>query len=95
MTPGLSREELARMGLPAQGQQSLTGGYPEAEVERELELAAGANVRLVPFYSPEYPALLRRSPDFPALLYLKGSLAEQDILSLAIVGSRRRGPART
>lgn len=58
---------------------------PDAEVERLERLRVGA-VRLV---DAGYPRLLREIPLSPPVLYISGTLAPEDDVSLAIVGTRR------
>jgi DNA processing protein len=56
---------------------------------RQAESAALAGARLVLQGDPEYPALLRQIPLPPPFLLVRGTLAREDALSVAIVGSRR------
>ncbi len=57
-------------------------------VERELEKAEKLGVRLVTWDDAEYPSRLRDIYDPPPLLYIRGSLQEDDSHSVAVVGSR-------
>jgi DNA processing protein len=60
----------------------------EAELERARRFGAGV-------LTPEdegYPALLRAASDPPLLLYVWGSLRPEDVLAVAVVGSRRATP---
>jgi len=70
-------------GLIASARSSL-----RARVDREIRAATKLGIRLVPLGDPSYPSALDTLPDSPAVLYLKGSLAE-GIVRLAVVGSRR------
>jgi len=54
----------------------------------EIELAARHGVRIVCLADEDYPAILRNIPDPPACLYIRGQLAKQDAVALAIVGAR-------
>lgn len=56
--------------------------------DEELLQAAERSVAILPFNSPAYPALLRRIPDAPLVLYVQGELQPADAVALAIVGSR-------
>lgn len=48
------------------------------------------NVNLLPFDHPAYPKRLRRLPDFPVLLYYRGSLPDIDNeVAIAAVGTRK------
>lgn len=58
------------------------------EVNKELERAFDAGVKIVPFTDASYPNRLRLISDPPPFLYVKGELKPQDGNSLAVVGSR-------
>jgi DNA processing protein len=58
-------------------------------VEKELKLVEREGVKVVPYYSQEYPKALKRIHDYPLVLYIKGTLKPQDDCAIAIVGSRR------
>jgi len=58
------------------------------DVESELNLARKNNIRILPYTSDQYPGHLKNIYDPPLVLYVKGSILEADIISLAIVGSR-------
>ncbi|HTL48226.1 MAG TPA: DNA-processing protein DprA [Verrucomicrobiae bacterium] len=55
---------------------------------REIEACLSAKVSLVAITDPAYPALLREIYDPPLVLYVKGSLVQEDAAALAVVGSR-------
>lgn len=55
---------------------------------RTLALAEKHNIHIFPYTHPSYPQSLLKIPDFPILLYIKGTLKEQDKNNLAIVGTR-------
>jgi DNA processing protein len=59
------------------------------DVDAELALAENLGVWLVHLKDDRYPALLRRIPDPPPVLYVKGTLEMNDNLAVAVVGSRR------
>ncbi|MBI3099418.1 MAG: DNA-protecting protein DprA [Planctomycetes bacterium] len=56
--------------------------------KRERELAGEKGIGILPFDDPAYPAYLRAIYDAPLALYLKGALAPEDLLAVALVGSR-------
>ncbi len=59
----------------------------------ELERVEAANARIITFSSNSYPPLLKEIPSSPAVLYTRGSFAEQDLRrTIAIVGTRRISP---
>lgn len=55
----------------------------------DLELTHRHKVTMVPFTSPLYPKPLLEIPDYPVLLYMKGSVLESDKRSIAVVGTRQ------
>jgi len=60
----------------------------EDSARRELGRIRDLNLRLLCWGTPEYPPLLSNISDPPALLYLKGHLADRDQRAVAVVGSR-------
>jgi len=58
------------------------------EINKELERAFDAGVKVVPFTDASYPTRLRLISDPPPFLYVKGELKQQDGNSVAVVGSR-------
>lgn len=61
-------------------------------VEKQLKLLHQSNARVVTYNSPDYPVMLRQIEDAPAVLYVKGTIADEDKFAVAIVGSRRSTP---
>ncbi len=55
---------------------------------QDLDLANKAQISLIPITSNEYPIQLKKIPNPPILLYVKGTIKEIDHSSLAIVGTR-------
>lgn len=62
---------------------------PPAAVDRDLKLLEEQGVTLIPITSADYPASLKNIYDPPIVIYVRGSIVEQDKLSVAMVGSRR------
>jgi DNA processing protein len=58
-------------------------------LRQENVLMKKHQVKGVSFFDDEYPVALKEIADPPPVLYVKGSLAAEDRLSVAIVGSRR------
>jgi len=69
--------------------RSIFASRGEDHVQREIDRAEQSGVRIVCLEDPSYPALLKRVPDPPACLYIRGSLEPTDAVAVAIVGSRR------
>ncbi|MBI2192122.1 MAG: DNA-processing protein DprA [Planctomycetes bacterium] len=56
---------------------------------RELEELAGSGIEIRHWRGPGYPGNLSLAADRPALLQVRGGLADSDVLSVAVVGSTR------
>ncbi len=59
------------------------------QLEQELTQLNRRQVTVLTYLDPEYPAPLRTIPDPPPLLYLQGTLLENDRHAVAIVGTRK------
>jgi len=69
--------------------ENLKAFNQEAFLKQEHALLEKHQARVIGFQDECYPALLKKIPDFPVLLYWKGALETIDSLSVAIVGSRK------
>ncbi|MFN3966177.1 MAG: DNA-processing protein DprA [Endomicrobiia bacterium] len=58
------------------------------DVSIEFDKAKKLGVKIITFNDEEYPAQLKTLNDPPLVLYTKGEITEQDIYSIAIVGTR-------
>lgn len=56
--------------------------------QEDFELACRHDVKIIPYFSSEYPQRLLELSDLPLLLYVKGHIKTQDQHSIAIVGTR-------
>ena len=84
-TPG----QLASIpGIGQKKAQAITAGLNSADVNAELEKAEHLGIRIITQQCPDYPPLLRQIDTAPAVLYVKGTLTDQDNLAVAFVGSR-------
>lgn len=88
------------LGAPASVLQTVKGiGVEKADAiarsrdgtEAEIEVAAAAEhgVRIICRADEDYPEGLKRIPDAPIVLYVKGELRPTDAVAVAVVGSRR------
>jgi DNA processing protein len=59
------------------------------EAEKELENAVKNNIQIILYNDRNYPKPLKNLTDKPLVLYIKGSILEQDFDSISIVGSRK------
>ncbi|MBQ9460837.1 MAG: DNA-processing protein DprA [Clostridia bacterium] len=80
--------ELRISGLFTKGQLNKLLNKDLDPVKRIYERAVQAGVRIVTISSGEYPASLRRIPDPPLLLFIKGKLPAHRGLKVAVVGTR-------
>jgi DNA processing protein len=64
----------------------------ETAARAELHRAQSRGAAVLNLEDARYPALLRASSDPPWLLYVWGDLLPEDVLSIAVVGSRRATP---
>ncbi|MEI8191643.1 MAG: DNA-processing protein DprA, partial [candidate division NC10 bacterium] len=64
-------------------------GPDMTELEQEIEAAGEHGVRIICRADADYPEGLKRIPDAPIVLYVKGELRPTDAVAVAVVGSRR------
>src|SRR5690242_2735743 len=84
-----SAAELAEIeGLHRELIHSIANFNDWAEIDKEIQCARAAGVKMIPFSDAAYPASLRAIADPPPLLYVKGELRDNDSKAVAIVGSR-------
>jgi DNA processing protein len=91
-----SRDELIQKGCSSQLADAIRCGPDRSacrSIERELKAVERERVEVRSFLDPAYPARLKMIADPPPLLYITGTLTEQDELAVAIVGARRATPA--
>lgn len=85
---GQSAARLERVkGIGPKAAQRIAGNNDDA-VEAEIEAACARGVRIICVSDPDYPQPLRRTPDPPPVLYVRGRLQPEDAVALGIVGSR-------
>jgi DNA processing protein len=87
-----SRDDLTRSGCSPQLADAIRRG-PDSPVcrsiERELNAIERGRIEVRSVLDTTYPARLKMIADPPPLLYITGTLTEQDELAVAIVGARR------
>jgi DNA processing protein len=79
------------MRVPGIGEKIVSAilSVKKEQVDREFLVARKLGLRIITWDSPEYPRSLTYIPDPPIVLYVKGSIREEDILAIGVVGSRR------
>ncbi|MDE6508194.1 MAG: DNA-processing protein DprA [Alistipes sp.] len=65
-------------------------GFPAAE--KELKFCTRQGIVPIASTDPDYPALLREIPDYPHIIYVKGSPAVLSECCLSMVGTREATP---
>jgi DNA processing protein len=83
----------AKRSLPVL-RQGIKKMQPLAErVAAEIQAADGIGADLVTVLDEHYPSNLRLIPNLPPFLFYRGTLAEADAWSVAVVGTRKASPA--
>ena len=80
---------LRALGFDQRTIESFLGTRQRLDLAAELERLAAANVQVLTWDSPDYPALLKSIPSPPPVLYLRGRLLPKDEWALGVVGTRR------
>jgi len=91
-----SRDELIQSGCSPQLADAIRRGPDRSacqSIERELKTIEHERIEVRSLLDPVYPARLKMIADPPPLLYITGTLTEQDGLAVAIVGARRASAA--
>ncbi len=90
MALGASAQTLQTVrGIGREKAAEIARSRDSAAVELEIEAAVEDGVRIICRADEEYPEGLKRIPDAPIVLYVKGELRPTDAVAIAIVGSRR------
>lgn len=82
--------DLAFAGLDARSIEALLEVRRTRDLEAEYERISAAGARIITREDASYPALLRDLPNAPPLLYVRGTLTENDRWAVAVVGTRNR-----
>lgn len=76
-------------GIGRQIATAIHGFDDYEQVRYQIECAEKVQARIVTYWSPDYPSLLRSIFDPPAFLWVRGALQNGSEESIAIVGTRR------
>lgn len=76
-------------GIGSKKAEQIVRSRDKFDADSELKLADKLRVTVINIKDKRYPVLLKRIPDPPAVLYIKGRLRRTDSVAVAIVGSRR------
>ncbi len=86
-------EEIAEItDIDAESAVRWRRGFLEADADRERERAAREGIEILLAGDAGYPPSLGFIDEPPVALYVRGSLAPEDAVAIAIVGSRRASP---
>ena len=84
-----SESQLNQSGLEKQPIANLLSTRRTLDLDAEMAKVQNVGAWLVTLTDDEYPAQLRKLPDAPPVLYIKGTLIPPDERALAIVGTRK------
>ncbi|MGB7341526.1 MAG: DNA-processing protein DprA [Phototrophicaceae bacterium] len=84
-----SERDLKQVNLPKKALSSLLDLRRTLDLDAELAKVSNLDAYLITWADSAYPENLRHIVDAPPVLYIRGSLLPSDMLSLAIVGTRR------
>ncbi len=86
----VSKSELKKIaGIGDKIAEEIIKAKDNPGLKKELDLVKKHKVKIITINDKDYPKNLKEIYDPPIVLYLKGSLEQDDGLALAIVGSRR------
>ena len=80
---------LAAAGLSDKLSQQLIVTRKDLKLDALVEGLLSEGVQILTWDDPDYPERLRQINQSPYVVYLKGNLIEEDIWSVAVVGTRR------
>ena len=84
-----AKVDLMRAGLDEKTADNVVSCRAGFFGDAELQMLDKYHVSVVTCESPGYPALLKETSDYPAVLYIRGELKPADETSVAVVGTRR------
>ena len=84
-----SSSELRSAGLDRRSLENLLAARSALDLDQELERIAAVGAQVLTWESPDYPRLLHEISAPPPVLYVKGTITEEDVWAVAIVGTRR------
>ncbi|MCS6802276.1 MAG: DNA-processing protein DprA [Chloroflexota bacterium] len=87
-----SAAALAAAGIDERTREALAAAKASIDPERELEQLHRAGVRAFDWNDPAYPRLLREIDAAPPVLFVRGTLRDEDSRAIAVVGTRRATP---
>ena len=84
-----SSVELRRSGLDRSSVRAINERRSRISPDEEMEKLESFDIRVLTWHDDDYPARLKEIYDYPPLLYIRGSILDEDEWCLAVVGTRR------
>lgn len=84
-----SERDLRAAGLDRATIENILTGRGALDLDRMLAEVDQLGASVLTLEDPDYPALLAELPEAPPLIYVKGTLLDQDRWAVAFVGTRR------
>jgi DNA processing protein len=84
-----SEADLSAAGLDRRTLANVLQARQSIDLDRLVEEVDALGADVLTMDDPGYPALLRELPDGPPVLYVKGTLLDEDQWAVAFVGTRR------
>ena len=56
--------------------------------KKRYRLLKELNIKIIPYYSPDYPEWLKNINRFPPILFVRGTIKLDDEISIAVIGTR-------
>lgn len=82
-------EALSHIGLDSRSLNNLLEARSSLDLDEKLAQISAAGAEAITWESPVYPRLLLEIHDPPPVLYVRGTLTEEDEWAVAVVGTRR------
>ena len=82
-----SREKLERIVGP-QAARRITSFSINDTLKKNYGLLRELSIRLIPYYSADYPQWLKKIEHFPPVIFVRGNILPTDETSIAVIGTR-------
>lgn len=83
-----SKSQLTQCGLDYATVEKIISSRPSINPDDEKERLEKNGIRALTYHDEEYPARLKEIPDYPPVIFVKGTLVASDEIGIAVVGSR-------
>ena len=79
--------QFLRLRIPPKIAEAIKSAHILKRTEKEINYLARNNIQVLDYWSDSYPTLLKECPDSPLILYTKGTIDFERVIS--IVGTRK------